>query len=91
MTTNVKVFKSTDAGAPVLSGVAGSLIGLLNAILVTGYNSKSVTVTHSDGLATATCTSHGFVTGQCLLIAGAEQVEYNGEKFITVVKSNRSR
>ena len=85
MTTNVKVFKSTDAGAPVLSGVAGSLIGLLSAILVTGYNSKSVTVAHSDGLATATCTSHGFVTGQCLLIAGAGQADYNGEKIISVI------
>ena len=88
MTTTVKVFKSTDAGAPVLSGSAGSLIGLMNAILVNGYNSKSVTVTQTDGLATIFCAGHGFVTGQCLLIAGANPADYNGEKLITVVDEN---
>lgn len=31
------VYRSTDPGAPVLNGQAGSLLALLNAILVTGY------------------------------------------------------
>ena len=88
MTTTVKVFKSTDSGAPVLSGTAGSLLGVLNAILVNGYNSKSISVTQSAGLATASSPAHGFVSGQCLLITGADQTEYNGEKFITVVDAN---
>ena len=30
------VYRSTDPGAPVLNGQAGSLLALLNAILVTG-------------------------------------------------------
>ncbi|HCT26867.1 MAG TPA: hypothetical protein DIW85_11710 [Stenotrophomonas sp.] len=33
------VYRSTDPGAPVLNGQAGSLIALLHAVLVTGYGS----------------------------------------------------
>jgi hypothetical protein len=36
----VRVYESTDASAPSLSGTAGSLIGVLDACLVTGYGSK---------------------------------------------------
>lgn len=84
MTTNVKVFKSTDAGAPSLSGTAATLISLLQACLVDGYNSKSATITRSGSTATVTATSHGFLTDQCILIAGANEAEYNGEHYITV-------
>jgi len=34
-------YKSTDASAPVLTGQAGSLVALLDAILVNGYGSKA--------------------------------------------------
>ena len=88
MTTPVKVFKSTDTGAPVLSGTAGALISLLNTLLVTGYNSKTVTITQAEGLAMVSCTGHGYVTGQCLRMTGADQADYNGEKIITVVDEN---
>jgi hypothetical protein len=37
----VKVFKSTDASAPVLTGLAGSLVGVLDACLVNGYGAIS--------------------------------------------------
>lgn len=36
----VTVYRSTDAGAPQLNGVAGSLITVLDAVLVNGYGSK---------------------------------------------------
>lgn len=36
------VYKSTDAGAPQLSGQVGSLTALLDAVLVNGYGSGSV-------------------------------------------------
>lgn len=34
----VRLYKSTDTGAPVLSGSVGSLITVLDAVLVNGYN-----------------------------------------------------
>ncbi len=37
----VTVYKSTDASAPVLNGTAGSLVAVLDAILVNGYGAKS--------------------------------------------------
>lgn len=37
----VRLYKSTDASAPVLTGQTGSLIALLDAILVNGYGSKT--------------------------------------------------
>ena len=37
----VTVYKSTDASAPALTDVAGSLVALLDAILVNGYGSKA--------------------------------------------------
>lgn len=36
----LKIFKSTDAGAPVLTNALGSWIGVLDACLVNGYGSK---------------------------------------------------
>jgi hypothetical protein len=37
----VLVYKSTDAGAPVLTGLAGSLVTVLDAVLTTGYGAKA--------------------------------------------------
>lgn len=89
MTTNVKVFKSTDTGAPSLSGTAATLIALLDACLVNGYNSKSATITRSGSVATATITGHGFLADQCILVSGANEAEYNGEQYVaTVVDAN---
>jgi hypothetical protein len=42
------------------------------------------TITHSATTATATATAHGFTNGQQVNISGADQVEYNGDFFITV-------
>lgn len=40
MVRTVRVYRSTDTGAPVLTGEAGKLIALLDACLVTGYDVK---------------------------------------------------
>lgn len=37
----VRLYKSTDASAPTLTGQVGSLVALLDAVLVNGYGSKS--------------------------------------------------
>ncbi|EPD32955.1 hypothetical protein HMPREF9701_06413, partial [Delftia acidovorans CCUG 274B] len=41
--TSVKHFLSSMTGAPVLSGTVGSMIALLDALLVTGFDTKTLT------------------------------------------------
>ena len=48
----------------------------------------SVTITRASTTATVTHTSHGFSTGQEVLISGASQYEYTGVKTITVTGTN---
>lgn len=87
--TEVILLRSTDSGAPSLSGTAGSLITLLDACLVNGYNSKSITITRSGTTATATCaTAHGFAAdGVKVQISGATEPEYNGIFLISNVST----
>jgi hypothetical protein len=73
----IHVFKSTDTGAPTLSGTAGDLVNLLDKLLVDGYNSKTITITQSGGVATASCVSHGFNANQTIVVSGANESEYN--------------
>ena len=49
----VRVYKSTDPGAPVLDGTAGSLISVLRACLVDGYGTQAPagwSMPYTDGL-----------------------------------------
>jgi len=39
--TTTRIYRSTDSGAPVLTGQAGSLLNLLDKCLVDGYGSKT--------------------------------------------------
>jgi hypothetical protein len=70
-------FASTDTGAPTATGETGSYQALLDALLVNGYNAKTITITRSGTTATATATSHGFHVNQVLRISGADQSDYN--------------
>jgi len=80
--TKVILLRSTDTGAPVLSGTAGALVALLDACLQDGYNSKTPSgVTRTGSTATFTyATAHGYAADGLtkVLIAGADQAEYNG-------------
>ena len=70
----IKYFESTDAGAPTLNNAAGSMIAVLDACLITGYNTKSITsITVASGVATVVCTGHGYANtyGKAIRIAGA--------------------
>lgn len=82
----VRVYKSTDTGAPTLSGTAGAAITVLDAVLVNGYNTQAITsITRTSNTATVTTTgSHGFVTGDYIAISGANESDYNGNFYITV-------
>lgn len=87
----VTLFESTDAGAPTLNNAVGSLIAVLDACLITGYNTKSVTsITVSAGVATVVCTGHGFPNtyGKVIRHAGAMPAGLNIDARISGVTTN---
>jgi hypothetical protein len=94
----IKVYHSDQTGAPTLSGTVGALITVLDAVLVNGYNQVDVSsMTRSGSTVTVTCvTPHGYDNpathywnrngvGNVCTIAGADQVEYNGDWPISYV------
>jgi hypothetical protein len=85
--TDVKIFRSTDGGAPVLNGAAGALQSLLYACLVTGYNTLTPSSITRDG-DTVTVTysaAHGYSLHAVLNVSGANETDYNGNHRITEV------
>jgi len=82
----VVMFESTDAGAPVLTGQAGTLVFLLDKCLVDGYGQVTLaSLAQTGGVATATTSAaHGFKSHQIVEIAGATPAAYNGKHRITV-------
>lgn len=88
--TSVKVFSSSDPGAPVLSGLAGALIPILKACLVEGRGlSGVVSLTVAEGIATATyAAGHPFSVGSVGLFAGAAPAGLNGEQRILTTSTN---
>lgn len=87
---NVKVFRNTDYGAPVLYGNAGYMIPVLTACLVDGYGLNNVTsLTHSNGTVTVvTEQAHGLKDLSRQTISGANEAGYNGEFIIMYVDTN---
>jgi len=89
--TTVVLLRSTDTGAPVLSGTAGALVAVLDACLVNGYNSKTPSsITRSGSTVTVTfATTHGYAADSLtkVEISGADQTEYNGIKQISNVSA----
>ncbi len=93
--TEVKVFKSTDSGAPALSGTAGTLIAVLDACLQNGYGDVTLdSVVIASNVATCTkSTGHGFAmignVGPVIRISGATPAGLNGDWRITVVSTTQ--
>ena len=57
-------YTSDEPGAPTLNNDNGSLISVLDAVLINGFGLKSVTsITVAGGLATVTCAGHQFTGG----------------------------
>lgn len=88
--TEVKYFDSKMVGTPVMSGTYGTLLAVLDACLVTGFNLKTVdSLVVAGGVATATVsTGHGMALYSVILIAGATPAELNGEKRVTWIDTN---
>lgn len=82
-------FDSTMAGVPALSGTAGTLINVLDACLIDGFNLVTLaSVVVASGVATATLTGHGFLDHTVVLIAGATPSGLNGEQRIARIDAN---
>lgn len=90
MTTKTKSFDSSMPGAPVLSGTAGALIAVLDAVLVTGFGLQSVSSLNVlGGVATATVPATPSAgVDSVILVAGASNTLLNGEQRVTAVTAN---
>ena len=77
-------------GSPILAGQAGSMIALLDAVLINGFNllaPSSIVV--ASGVATVTySTTHGYAAHDIIKVAGATPAELNGEQRVVSVTSN---
>lgn len=83
--TSVKFFHSEMTGAPVMNGLAGSLINVLNACLINGFGLKNVdSCVITGGVAKLNIsTGHSAVVGSVILVAGATPAALNGEQRVT--------
>ncbi|WP_336982580.1 hypothetical protein [Acinetobacter modestus] len=89
--TDIKYYVHTNTNAPQLTNNFGCMIDVLDACLVNGFGSQTVsTLTASGTTVTATFGSaHNFMQYQVIKIVGATQTEYNGEfRILTVPNAN---
>lgn len=97
----IKAFHADQTGAPTLNGTVGSLIAVLDAVLVDGYNQVNVASITRIGttVTVTTSTPHGYnnpVTtyweapgvNNIARIAGANETQYNGDWAITYVSAS---
>ena len=85
--TSVKFFTDEMVGAPTISGTAGALISVLDALLINGFGSKSATsVTVAGGIATLTFAggASAAVAQSVILVAGVTggMTDLNGEQKV---------
>lgn len=91
--TTVKFYREDFPGAPTLNGVAGSLIGLLDACLCTGFGLRSATsLVVAGGVATLTLASdakNGNLLNSVILVDGVTGAltALNGEQRVTAASS----
>lgn len=87
--TSVKHFRSDMVGAPVLNGTAGSMLAVLSACLVDGFDVKAATsLVVAGGVATLSFAgSHSAVVDSVVLVSGVTGplTALNGEQKMTAV------
>lgn len=91
--TSVKVIAENMPGAPALNGTAGTLISVLDALLVTGFGLRTATsVTVAGGVATVTLASNALnanLLHSVILVDGvaAPMADLNGEQRVTAAST----
>lgn len=91
--TSVKFVTENMPGAPVLSGTAGALISVLDALLVTGFGLRTaVSVVVAGGVATVTLSSdakNANLLRSVILVDGvaAPMADLNGEQRVTAAST----
>lgn len=89
--TDIKFYVHTNTNAPQLQNAFGSMINVLDACLVNGFGSQTVSTLAASGT-TVTATfgsAHNFMQYQVIKITGATQTEFNGEhRILTVPNAN---
>lgn len=89
MTIAVKRYTSLMTSAPSLTGQVGTLVDMLDACLVNGFNTKSVTsAVQTAGVATVTATAHGYNVNDVVAISGANEAAWNDEFRVLTAETN---
>jgi len=85
MSIPVKHFNFEQTGAPQCTGEPGSMIAVLDACLVNGFNLNPIdSLSVTGGVATVSVSAgHGFTDDMVVLIEGATPTALNGEKRVT--------
>jgi hypothetical protein len=86
------LFSAYDSGAPILNNGAGSMIAVLDACLVTGFNSRGVTsMTVAGNVCTVvTATPHGYKVDERVKHAGSATPALIGDFNVASVPSATS-
>lgn len=89
--TDVKIYRSSDPGAPTLTGSAGKIVNLLKTCLVDGYNEITIdSMTRNGSIVTCTVSSGNIFPEYAVIeISGAIQNEYNGLHRVQGVSSTQ--
>lgn len=90
MAIAVKRYTSAMTSAPTLTGTAGTLVSLLDACLVNGFNTTSPTgAEQTSGTATLTFGSaHGYQVNDVIALSGANESAWNNEFRVLTVATN---
>lgn len=83
------LYRSTDASAGALSNATGSLVSILDQVLITGNATQTLTsLTHAGGVISGTLAAHGYAVNDQVSISGAVEDEYNGRITIATVPTS---
>lgn len=88
LTTN-KEFYYGQTSIPQMAGVVGYMVSILDAFLVTGFNSKNISsISVTSNVATVTTsTAHGYEIGNIIVFSGANESIFNDEFEILSIPS----